>query len=69
MRFGYITDQIAIGGAMNSLETFLQMQEYLGGITHIICLTRLCPYQAYEPDMRDRYKRYPSPEVLQIEPR
>lgn len=55
MRFGYVTDQIAIGGAINSKETYNQMQHYLGGITHIICLTRLCEH---------RFDDDPYPEIL-----
>lgn len=45
MRFGYVTEQIAIGGAINELPTYYQMQKWLNGITHIICLTRLCEHR------------------------
>ncbi len=44
MRFGYVTEQIAIGGVPGSQEVYDQMQRWLGGITHIICLTELCEH-------------------------
>ena len=45
MRCEYATPQIAIGGAMNTREAYDQMQSHLDGITHIICLTRLCQHR------------------------